>query len=372
MSWINQANDRYHVFSFCYIYRKSMPMKKILVIEDTFEVRDNLEEILELSGYEVYTAENGKIGVKKALEVHPDLILCDVMMPELDGFGVVRILSAKPETADIPFIFLTAKSEKSDFRKGMNLGADDYITKPFDDVELLDAIEMRLKKSEKIRTSFDGTPQGLNTFINEAKGDLELKELSEGREIRKFPKKSEIYTEGSMPRYLYFIHSGKIKVHRINEWGKELITSIFRGGEFMGYESLIKGVPYSDAASALEEVEVSLIPKDDFLSLLYGSREFSSHFIKMLADNVYSQEEKLIRLAYDSIRKRVADALIQLNERFEEKGISIMRDDLAALVGTAKETAIRTLSEFKEDNYIRIEKGKITIQDLEALKDMPG
>lgn len=121
-------------------------MKRILVIEDNFEVRENIAEILALSHYTVLTAENGKVGVRLAQENTPDLILCDVMMPELDGFGVLHILSQNPITSQIPFIFLTAKAEKTDFRKGMNLGADDYITKPFDDAELLNAIEVRLKK----------------------------------------------------------------------------------------------------------------------------------------------------------------------------------------------------------------------------------
>ena len=126
-------------------------MKKILVIEDNTEVRENIEEILELSDYQVISAENGKIGVEKALKETPDLILCDVMMPELDGFGVLHILAKKPATADIPFIFLTAKAEKSDFRKGMNLGADDYITKPFTEDELISAIESRIAKASILK-----------------------------------------------------------------------------------------------------------------------------------------------------------------------------------------------------------------------------
>ncbi|MCB0555688.1 MAG: response regulator, partial [Phaeodactylibacter sp.] len=136
-------------------------MKKILVIEDNGEVRENLEEILELSGYEVASAEDGKEGVEKALSNPPDLILCDVMMPHLDGFGVLNILSKKSSTANVPFIFLTAKAEKSDFRRGMNLGADDYITKPFYKDELLDVIETRLRKSEQLRKQFDRTELGL-------------------------------------------------------------------------------------------------------------------------------------------------------------------------------------------------------------------
>ncbi|MEM9986339.1 MAG: response regulator, partial [Bacteroidota bacterium] len=121
-------------------------MKRILLIEDNPGMRENTAEILELADYEVLTAQHGKEGVALAKEHLPDLIICDIMMPELDGYGVLRMLGANKDTSSIPFIFLTAKAEKSDFRRGMNLGADDYITKPFDDVELLDAIEMRLKK----------------------------------------------------------------------------------------------------------------------------------------------------------------------------------------------------------------------------------
>jgi DNA-binding response OmpR family regulator len=108
-------------------------MKKILIIEDNLEVRENTAEIVELSNYEVITAENGKIGVELALKEKPDLIICDIMMPVLDGYGVFHLLSKHKDTALIPFIFLTAKSERTDFRKGMEMGADDYITKPFPD-----------------------------------------------------------------------------------------------------------------------------------------------------------------------------------------------------------------------------------------------
>ena len=133
-------------------------MKKIVVIEDNQEVRENLAEILSLSGYEAHEAENGKVGLNVVADVKPDLILCDVMMPELDGFGVLKILNRNPTLMHIPFMFLTAKAEKTDFRKGMGLGADDYITKPYDDVELLEAIEMRLKKSEKPSSKWSSGP----------------------------------------------------------------------------------------------------------------------------------------------------------------------------------------------------------------------
>lgn len=136
-------------------------MKKILLIEDNAEVRENTAEILELANYTVFTAPNGKIGVELARKQQPDLIICDIMMPELDGYGVLHLLGKNPSTAGIPFIFLTAKSEKDDFRKGMNLGADDYLTKPYDDLTLLDAIEMRLKKNDLFKADAkEGKPTG--------------------------------------------------------------------------------------------------------------------------------------------------------------------------------------------------------------------
>lgn len=122
-------------------------MKKILLIEDNSDVRENTSEILELAGYKVISAPNGKIGVEQAQAEKPDLIICDIMMPELDGYGVLEILGKQKETAGIPFIFLSAKTEKRDIGKGMDLGANDYLTKPFDDTDLLHAVETRLSKS---------------------------------------------------------------------------------------------------------------------------------------------------------------------------------------------------------------------------------
>ena len=239
-------------------------MKKILIIEDNLDVRENLAEILGLSNFETITAENGKIGVQKALDNAPDLILCDVMMPELDGYGVLNILGKKAKTAEIPFIFLTAKAERSDFRKGMNLGADDYITKPFDQSELLDVIERRIKKSARIKKAFDGTNQGLTSFINEARGQQELDKLTEERTTKEYKKKEKIYLEGERPKHLYFIVSGKVKTYKTNEWGKEYITGIHEPGEFLGYLSMIKESPHTESAAVMEDTELSQIPKNDF------------------------------------------------------------------------------------------------------------
>ena len=345
-------------------------MKKILVVEDNAEVRENLEEILELSGYEVVTAKDGKVGVEKALKNPPDLILCDVMMPQLDGFGVLNILSKKSATANVPFVFLTAKTEKSDLRRGMNLGADDYVTKPFYKDELLDVIDTRLKKSEKLRKQFDKTDKGLSAFINEAKGYEELKKLPNERKVKSYKRRDIIFEEGDYPRYLYFVKSGKVKIFKTNEDGKEYIIDIHKTGDFFGYLDLIKHDKYTESAAAMEETEISLIPKEDFVKLLNANRDVASQLIKMLADNVSEKEDQLLNLAYNSVRRRVADAILLLSQKQEDGSISILRDDLARIVGTAKESVIRMLTEFKEDGYIKVVDGAIYIIDAEGLKNM--
>lgn len=348
-------------------------MKKILLIEDNADVRENTAEILELSNYEVTTAENGRIGVRRASENLPDLIICDIMMPELDGFAVIKELQANPNTATIPFIFLTAKAEKEDFRKGMKLGADDYLIKPFDDVELLEAIELRFKKMNNLKKA---SRKGLEAFINEARGLQAMEELSFDREIRRYRKKDIIYYENDSPRHVFYVQNGKIKIFRTNEDGRELIVALINKGEFFGYLSLLQAVNYPETAVALEDSEIALIPRDEFFKLVHTNRDVSSRFIKMLAGDLLDVEQQLLDLAYNSVRKRVADALIRLKERYatpedeERFTIAIKRDDLASMVGTAKETVIRMLSDFKEDKLIEVSGSKITIINEKGLQEM--
>jgi len=345
-------------------------MKKIIVIEDNQEVRENLVEILSLSGYEALEAENGKVGVQIIKESKPDLILCDVMMPELDGFGVLKVLNHNPDLMHIPFMFLTAKSEKTDFRRGMGLGADDYITKPYDDVELLESIEMRLKKSEKLK-AIDNTETGLRNFFNEAKGQKELNQLSEDREVRNYSKKEIIYEYGQYPKWIFFVASGQVKCYQTNEFGKELITHVYGPGDFFGFLPNLLDTRYDDSAMTTEDTVLRLIPPEDFKMLLFNNRDFSARFIKMLAHHADHSERKLIDLAYSSVRRKVANALLTLHEKGQGQLITVMREDLASLAGTAKETTIRTLGDFKSEGIIEIKDGNIKIIDIEALQDMP-
>lgn len=349
--------------------------KKILLIEDNKEMRENTSEILELSNYKVFTAENGKIGVEKAQKEKPDLIICDIMMPVLDGYGVLHLLSKKPETANIPFIFLSAKAERSDFRKGMEMGADDYVTKPFDDIELLNAIESRLKKVELIKKEYANSAEGFDSFIKEVKSLDSLKKLSEKHNVGVHKKKEIIYNEGGLPKSIFFVKRGKVKTFKTNEMGKELINALYNEGDFFGYLSLLENTNYSDTAMTLEESEISVIPKEDFFELVYKSPEVSRKFINILSNNIHEREEQLIKLAYNSVRKRVAEALTTLYNKYKKEGeqkfsINISREDLANLVGTATETVIRTLSDFKDEKLIEISGGTISVLNYEKLANM--
>ena len=350
-------------------------MKRIVLIEDNLEMRENTAEILELANYDVVTAENGKIGVEVVKKEKPDLILCDVMMPELDGYGVLYYISKDPETASIPFIFLTAKAEKSDMRKGMSLGADDYLTKPYTEMELLDAVEARLKKSETFKAKFENNADGLNNFIDHARGIEELNKLSDDRKVRKYRKKETIFHEGDYPNGVYFIIKGKVKAYKMNEDGKEYITDLYSEGDFLGFIPILEDTTYSESAVALEETEISTIPKTDFIALLQTNRDVSTKFIKMLSNNIHEKEEQLLNLAYNSVRKRVADALVLLEKRFKEENkdtfsMAISRDDLASIVGTSTESVIRTLSDFKDEGLIEIKGSNITLKNSEELTNL--
>lgn len=348
-------------------------MKRILIIEDNAEVRENLVEILELYGYAVEEAENGVLGVEKALAAPPDLILCDVMMPELDGYGVLKILSQKEATMAVPFIFLTAKAEKEDLRRGMNLGADDYLTKPIYKDELLEVVEHRLAKFDRVQQQLGRTSATLTAFIDEARGYAELKKLSTDHRLRPFARKEKLFTEGDYPRYLFFIEKGKVKLYKTNDFGKEYIIDYRQEGDFVGYTSLISAQDaYTFSAAAMEDSELRLIPREDFHKLLYANANVASKLIKMLANNVSEKEEQLMQLAYDSIRKRVADTLVAIAEKEKSLSFDILREDLAKMVGTAKESVIRTLTDFRESGYIDITDGRIVITQLQKLRSIPG
>lgn len=349
-------------------------MKKVLLIEDNEDVRETTADILELANYKVDTAENGKIGVAKAKKFKPDIIICDIMMPELNGYGVLQILSKNQKTIGIPFIFLTAKSEKTDMRKGMNLGADDYLTKPFEENELLDAIECRLNKNDFLKKEFSKNIEGVNAFLEEASEYMGLESLSEGREIKKYEKNEIIFGEGRTAHSLYFIESGVVKTYKATEVGKEFVTGIYSSGDFIGQLSLLGNKEtYIETATVLEDAEIYGVPKADFTKLLNGNKLVSNKFINMISNNLIDVQEHLIGMAFASVRQRTAKALLELYDKGIIKdgldsGVGIPREVFAGLIGTATETAIRMLTEFKEEGLIAVgSRRRLILLDKEEL-----
>lgn len=351
-----------------------MAQRTILIIDDNEDIRENTAEILSLGGYKTYTAENGKRGVETALAHKPDLIVCDIMMPELDGYGVLHLLRKNPETENIPLIFLTAKAERNDFRKGMEMGADDYVTKPFEEIELMNAIESRLRKYDVLQKKYSATGKGLSELANDMRETGMIKLNLENYSSELYSKKQVIYSEGKRPRFLYYIVKGKVKGFKTHEDGKEYITDLYSDGDFIGYPALIEEKNYDDSAVALEESEVIQIPREDFQQMIEGDISVIAKFIHIITHNVKEKEERLLSLAYSSLRKRVAKALVDIHGKFntgiENKPIEISREDIAHYVGTATESLIRTLSDFKAEKLIEIKEGKISIINLEKLKNL--
>lgn len=325
-----------------------------------------------LSGYQTLTAENGKEGVQAALHEQPDLIICDIMMPELDGYGVLRILSKNPASAFIPFIFLTAKTEMTDMRRGMTLGADDYITKPFDDVELLDTIEVRLQKKNFYTHNSPSTLGTLSYPTGEQIIESLPSEIKDA-ETRIVHKKELLYAEGQMCRNIFLIRSGRAVSIKADDYSKEVITRFYQYPMVLGLSSALTGQRYHETVKAFEDLEVVPIHKDEFIQHILQDKSLSYFFLTQLANDQVKADEKLLLQAFGTVRMKLASVLIDLYKFYEQDGKAILpipREDLANLAGTAKETIIRSLSEFKDEGLVNINGTDIIIESLEKLIEL--
>jgi CheY-like chemotaxis protein len=348
-------------------------MKKVLLIEDDMVVRENTAELLELANYSVITANNGKDGISLAKKHLPNIIICDIMMPELNGYGVLQILSKDPITKHIPFIFLTAKTEHKDIRKGMDLGADDYITKPYDESELFSAIESRLAKVAIL------SDQSNTILLNKIDTPTDIKDLNQlknffadNSEEIFYKAGEEIYLEGDNSNYSFLIDKGIVKTYKIDEQGKELITGLHNEDDFFGFTSFLHNVPYQESATAIENTQVYRFSKAELKQLLEQNPEATMQLVDYLTENVSEIKAHLLEMAYSSVRKKTANTILQFTKKMkqynENEQLKISRSDLASIAGIATETFIRTLSEFKKDGIIDIDGRNIKILDIEKLK----
>jgi DNA-binding response OmpR family regulator len=346
---------------------------KILIIEDNQDIRENTAELLELSGYTVETASDGIEGVRMAKFGKPNLVICDIMMPHLDGFGVLQVFANQPELATIPFIFLTAKTDRADMRKGMEMGADDYLTKPFQEVELLRAIESRLKK-QQANISVAESNDDL-VLAQEALDFLDFEKSTSDKKQHTLSKKQLIYAEGDVPSRLFYLVKGKVKTYHTNREGKYFITSFVKPGDFFGFVDLLENQAYRESAESLEDATVLSIYAQDFNIKMKENIHVEIYFRKALTNYLLKNESILFSMAYQSLRKRVAQALVELvktygNELEGPVSMKLSREDLASRVGTATESVIRTLSDFKKEGLIEVKGSELTILEAEKLANL--
>ncbi len=342
---------------------------KILVIEDNVEVRENIAEILELDGYKTLTAQDGKEGIQLAQQHFPDLILCDIMMPELDGYGVLKIVKRNEKLRGIPFIFLTAKSEKQDFRKGMSLGADDFLMKPFDDVDLLESIEVRLK----LRTNHSYVSRFWHRGMKKAEidsGIQKLREASSRKATKIFAPKESVFKSGEHVTNLLYIRKGVLKSSVVTDSGKEMVTGLFKENDIMGIVPCLLNSPYNEDCTALIESEIELIPVADCEKLIQEDPGLLIALNFILAHHSTYLNSRSIDLAYSTVRKKVANALLLYQEAFASERFPCLREDLSCLAAIAKETLIRTLSDFKKEGLINIFLHEIEVLQPEKLRNM--
>lgn len=337
--------------------------KKVLLIEDDETVRENTAEILELSDYQVTTAVNGKKGIEAARSDVPDIIVCDIMMPEMDGYEVLNELSKDPHTSGVPFIFLSAKTDHKDVRKGMNLGADDYLTKPFEEEELITAIESRIAKTELLERAKPADNYSLKNLKKEFYRYPEL-------EIRE---KEYVYEQGSQIEALYLVEKGVVKTCMIDRNGKELITNLCKPDDIFGDLSLSNDKDQKEFAVALEDSMVHKIPKPELEMIIRKHPSVLKDLVQILNEHLSETKDQLLEMAYSSVQKKTAQTILLFSERLKKnklRQIRISRADLAAVAGIASESLIRTLSKFKEKGIIEIEGRNIKIIDFEALSEI--
>ena len=349
--------------------------KKVLLIEDDAVLRENTAELLGLLDYQVITAANGKIGVDKAIKEQPHIIVCDIMMPELDGYDVLELLSNDAHTKYIPFIFLSAKTERQDVRKGMNLGADDYITKPFIEDDLVSAIESRLAKVsilKEFRNSEEQLSIENKTTDVRTLNDLRIYFETEGKSFN-FEQGDIIYEEGQNSNYIFLIHQGVVKCHRFDEQGKELTNALYKAEDIFGYTSFIQNIPYQETATAVRNVELLGISKEQLKLVLDANQNVTLELIQILTDDLKGVKDQLLQMAYSSVKKKTASTILKFAEKLNRKPgdpIKISRGDLASVAGIATETLIRCLSDFKKDGLIEIDGRNIRILNIQKLEDV--
>lgn len=302
-------------------------MPKILIIEDEEAVRESIFDLLEAEDFEIIAAANGRIGLHMAIAEIPDIILCDMMMPEIDGYGVLTALRQDPLTATIPFIFLTAKSAKSDFRQGMDMGADDYITKPFTRGELLSAIMNRLEKYATLKKYL--SPPNV---INNLSPKMQLLEISLHRAIKQHSfQEFEVYYQPIVD-----IASGKIvAAESLLRWHSPELGMVTPGEFIPLAESTGLIVPIGKwvLKRVCEQIKIWRNAGINYLSIAvnlsvieFNQPDFIQKIVHFITSNDLEPDYLELELTESMIMQDVNNAIATMN-KLRSLGVKIAIDD---------------------------------------------
>lgn len=349
-------------------------MKRVLLIEDDNILSENTKELLELAGFKVEVASNGKTGVALAFDKKFDIILCDIMMPELDGYGVYKALSKNKKTRTTPFIFISAKSEHTDIRKGMILGADDYITKPFTEKELIHSINSRLARHKTLHKTADLKNPSLEESIPHLPDLESLRNYAAnyGKYLKVY-RRNEIYNEDKSSNYIYFVERGLVKTHTIDESGKELVLDIHKKGDFFGFCSLKHKKTYTETATSVETCELYSIKSSEFRDILKENHELTLELVEVLSDKVSILKKHLLQMAYATVLQKTTKTLLEFAEKLSDDPcelVTVSRTDLASVAGISTESFIRCLTQLKNEGLVEVNGRHITILNLQKLKEV--
>ncbi len=320
----------------------------------------------------VMAAATGTEGLAILGRCQFEIVITDLRLPGVDGLTLLKASKERSPTTEV--ILITAHGSVDTAVGAIKLGAYDYITKPFEEIELLNAVEVRLKKREILSQKYVPGASGITQFMKDVNDSGLIQQLTNQYDVVPYTRKQFLYQEGKRSRFLYYIVKGKVKGFRTHEDGKEYITDLFSDGDFIGYSPIIEDKNYNDSAIILEDADILQLPREDFQKMIYNDIAVATKFIHLITQNVKEKEERLLNLAYSSLRKRVAKSLIDLNGKFNSNGgnnpIEVSREDIAHYVGTATESLIRTLSDFKAEQLIEIKEGKIRIANIDKLKNL--
>ena len=351
-------------------------MQKILLIASDPAIRTMTTEILELAHYQVLLAPDGKNGVELASSEHPDIIITEVVMPGLDGYGVMHLLQSYPWFDNTLFIALCGACDKAELRKAMSMGADDVIIKPFDGTELLSCIEVRCKKRESLIKS-NGHDHVTAAAPAQTEKELMLQLISD-RNIDRYSRRQLIYKRGDRPTKLFYLINGKVRSFNTHPDGKDLAIELYGPGDFLGYSAILKNVNYAESVETIDYAELAVIPRGDFEELVYKNSLVAKRFIDLVVSRSALMEERLLWMAYHTLRQKVAAALLHLMSKYgngyaDAFEINLNRSVFASIAGTATESSIRTLGEFRSEKLIELETdGTIRVINQKRLAQLVG